>query len=195
MSAGRPREFDYNQALDKAMRVFWQKGYEGTSMPDLTEAMGMNRPSIYAAFGNKEELFTKALDLYTKNSLTALKETLSAPKLKDAIENFLTASATSFTCKERPRGCLSVQGALACSDEAAAAKKQAIARREDVTALLLERFKRGVKDGDLPSKTDTASLARFYTTILQGMSIQSTSGASCKEMQDIATNALKALPI
>ena len=195
MAAGRPREFDYNDALNKAMRVFWQKGYEGTSMPDLTEAMGMNRPSIYAAFGNKEELFTKTLELYMQKSSAALETALSAPKLQDAIANFLNMTANSFSCPESPRGCLAVQGALACSDESENAKQQALTQRETIFTALHKRFKKGLKDGDLPTKTNIEALARFYATVLNGMSIQSASGISRKELQDVAKAALNALPV
>lgn len=194
MTAGRPREFDYDQALTKAMHVFWKKGYEGTSMPDLTEAMGMNRPSIYSAFGNKEELFSKALELYQKNAGENFVKALAAPKLHDAIENFLLVTANAVSCTESPKGCLLVQGALACSDEAEAAKNLALSHRQDMTSMLHDRFKKGLKDGDLPAKTNTEGLARFYATVMHGMSIQSASGASCKELKEIVKNALQALP-
>lgn len=195
MAAGRPREFDYDQALEQAMRVFWSKGYEGTSMPDLTEAMGMNRPSIYASFGNKEELFRKALERYSQNAQAFFREALDKPTIHESVSAFLCGAATSFACPESPRGCMAVQGALACSEEAETVRLEALGRREDVVKVLLERFERGVAEGEIPKDTDINGLARFFTAIIQGMSVQSAGGASCEQLRAIAVNALKALPV
>ncbi|MFN3828303.1 MAG: TetR/AcrR family transcriptional regulator [Micavibrio sp.] len=194
MPAGRPRAFDYDQALEQAINVFWRKGYEGTSMPDLTEAMGMNRPSIYASFGNKEELFRKAIERYSEVAVAFFTEALDRPTVRESVENFLMASAGSYACQEKPRGCLAVQGALACSEEAQAVKEEALRRREMVVDVLDERFKRGVREKELSADTNTRELARFYTTVLQGMSIQSTGDVCCDDLKAIARNALKALP-
>jgi AcrR family transcriptional regulator len=194
MVAGRPREFDYDKALDQAIRVFWQKGYEGTSMPDLTDAMGINRPSLYSAFGNKEELFRKALERYSENAGNRARGLLAAPKIRDALESFLMASADAFVCKENPRGCLSVQGALVGSDDSAAVCSETKTCRQVVMGALAERFDRAIGEGELPDSTDTAELARFYSTIIQGMSVQSVGGAACSELKAIARRALLALP-
>ena len=195
MTAGRPREFDYDKALDQAMHVFWRKGFEGTSLPDLTAAMGINRPSLYAAFGNKEELFRKALDRYAQNAAEHLRELLDVPTVQEAVERFLLGSADSLTCKENPRGCLAVQGALVGSEESKAACNEARAHRNALCKILQERFEQGIKDGDLPKKTDTLELARFYTTVLNGMSVQSVNGLGCAEMKAIAKRAIAALPV
>lgn len=195
MTVGRPRQFDYDEALDHAIRVFWEKGYEGTSLPDLTAAMGMNRPSIYAAFGNKEDLFCKALERYSQSAAERLEALLDAPTLHQSIEQFLLASADGYACKERPRGCMAVQGALVGSDESETARKAALKRREAVVGVLDKRFKRAIADGELAKGSDTMELARFYTTVLQGMSVQSVSGAACSELKAIAQRALKALPV
>ncbi|MDB5491362.1 MAG: transcriptional regulator, TetR family protein [Micavibrio sp.] len=194
MVAGRPREFDYDKALDQAIRVFWQKGYEGASLPDLTDAMGINRPSLYSAFGNKEELFRKALERYSKNSADWARALLAAPKIRDAVENFLMGSAEAFACKENPRGCLSVQGALVGGEDSASVCLEAKNRRQVVMGVLQERFDRAIADGEFPDATDTAELARFYSTIVQGMSVQSIGAASCSELKAIAQRALLALP-
>lgn len=194
MAAGRPREFDYDRALEQAMYVFWKKGYEGTSLPDLTAAMGINRPSLYACFGNKEELYCKALKRYSEKSRAIVEEQLSAPKIHDAIENFLVGAASSLSCPSSPHGCLSVQGALVCGEEAETAKKQSAERREELVKILKERIDRAVAEKDLPVKTDSKDLARFFVTILQGMSVQSAGGTSEKELKAIARRALQALP-
>lgn len=194
MVAGRPREFDYDKALEQAMMVFWSKGYEGTSMPDLTDAMGMNRPSIYAAFGNKEELFMKALDRYHTRSMIFIRERLAVSDVREAISGFFCGIATSFSCGESPRGCFSVMTALVGSDECQSVRAVARERREDILSTLHERLKKAVKDGDLPKGTDTKCLARFFVTVLQGMSVQSASGACDNDMHKIALKALDVLP-
>jgi AcrR family transcriptional regulator len=194
MVAGRPRSFDYDQALDGAMRVFWEKGFEGATMPDLTEAMNMNRPSIYATFGNKEGLFKKALQRYTEDSIKKIEEQLDVPSVRQAIENFLLGSAEAFASTERPRGCMAVQGALVGGSDAKEACEEAHATREAIVDVLAKRLDRGIKDGDLPQGTDTRQLARFYTTVLNGMSVQSVGGACCADLRAIAQTALTALP-
>lgn len=195
MTAGRPRAFDYDTALDQAMRVFWAKGFEGTSMPDLTAAMNMNRPSIYAAFGNKEELFRKALARYAEKTEILIRDLLDAPTLRASLERFLKGSADSFSCKETPRGCFSIQGALVGSADSAKVCDEAKNRREMVTRLLRERLDRARAEGELPDDADCGALARFYTAVLNGMAIQSVNGASCADMKDIARTALDALPV
>lgn len=194
MGAGRPRQFDYDEALDKAMHVFWKKGYEGTSMPDLTDAMGINRPSIYATFGNKEELFRKALTRYSEKAVAYFRECLDAPTVREGLERFFCGSADSFTCAEKPRGCMAVQGALVGSEDAAEVCAESKKQREAIYEVLRERFERGITEGDLPADTNAGHLARFYVTILQGMSVQSASGVSCAELKAIAHQALAALP-
>src|SRR4030081_1680148 len=114
MPAGRPRSFDTEKALDRALQVFWRKGYEGTSLPDLTEAMGINRPSLYAAFGNKEGLFRKALDRYAERSGGLMCEAMKEPSARAAAERLLRATADALTDPRNPRGCLAVQAALSC---------------------------------------------------------------------------------
>src|SRR6187431_311201 len=115
---GRPRAFDRDQALELALDVFWRKGYEGASLSDLTEAMGINRPSLYAAFGNKEELFRKALDRYGEGPASYVAQALAEPTARLVIEKLLTAGASLLGDPKNPRGCLAVQAALCCGDEA-----------------------------------------------------------------------------
>lgn len=194
MAAGRPREFNYDDALEKAMQVFWKKGFEGTSMPDLTEAMGMNRPSIYASFGNKEELFHKAFGRYQENSEAFFRDALNAPTAREAMERFLCGAACAFSSNKNPRGCMAVQGALACSDSAEPIRQAAIAKREDVFNLVHERLKKGVIDGDLQKSADPKALARFFTAVLHGMAVQSAGGLKKDDLNAVATQALSVLP-
>lgn len=193
--AGRPREFDYDTALEQAMHVFWRKGYEGTSMPDLTEAMGLNRPSIYASFGNKEELFRKAIHRYNDNAQKIFREALAAPKIKDAVGAFFCAAISAYSCKENPNGCLSVQGALVGSDDAESLMAETAKLREGIVALLAERLTQAKAEGELRESDDPATLARFFATVLNGMSVQSVGKMCCDtNLKKVAEHALSILP-
>jgi len=193
MTAGRPRAFDYDDALDSAMRVFWSKGFEGTSMPDLTEAMGMNRPSIYAAFGNKEELFCKAMERYAESASTQINALLDAPTIRESIERFLLGSADMFSSRRNPRGCMAVKSAMVNGDEAPLVHKEAQKGREIAMKALRARLDKAAAEGELSADKNTADLARFFTTVLQGMSVQSVGGVSCNDLKSMAQCALKAL--
>jgi AcrR family transcriptional regulator len=191
---GRPREFDINEALDCALKVFWQKGYEGTSLPDLTDAMGINRPSLYAAFGNKEELFRKALDRYMEKSAESLRQMLDAPTARAGVERLLHKIADSSACMETPRGCLLVQGALSCGDAAQPIRQELIARRAGTEGALRRRFERAIAEGELPATVSAADLARYVATVMHGMAVQSAGGASREDLLSVADTALKAFP-
>jgi AcrR family transcriptional regulator len=117
VSLGRPRSFDVDEALDQALNVFWRKGFEGTSLPDLTTAMGINRPSLYAAFGNKESLFRKAVERYEENTARRIHEALDEPDVRVAVETMLRRNIEAITDSRNPPGCFMVQGALVCGDE------------------------------------------------------------------------------
>src|SRR5213592_2067234 len=117
-TVGRPRAFHVDEALDQALEVFWRKGFEGTSLPDLTKAMGINRPSLYAAFGNKEALFRRALDRYAEGPAAYVREALNGLTARAVAERLLHGSIDLLTDPRHPRGCLMVQGALACGEAA-----------------------------------------------------------------------------
>jgi AcrR family transcriptional regulator len=192
---GRPREFDTETALDKALHVFWQRGYEGTSLADLTEAMGINRPSLYAAFGNKEELFRRALDRYARKGPGAIHcEALAEPTARKVVEHLLRSVARSLTDPSNPAGCLAVQGALTCSQAADSIKQELCKRRAEGEQNLRERFERAKSEGDLASTCDAAALARYVITVTQGMSVQATGGASRADLLAVADMALNAWP-
>ena len=192
--AGRPREFDVDQALESALTVFRQKGFEGTSLPDLTEAMGINRPSLYAAFGNKEELFRKALDRYTEKALAGMQEALAAPTARAAVEKLLCAVASGAACPKSPKGCLHVQGALSGSDDSRAIRDELAARRSHAEFLMRQRFERAIAEGDLSPTVSAADLAAYVATVMQGMAVQSSSGASSDALRNIAQMALQVFP-
>src|SRR5438105_3265928 len=158
---GRPRGFDADKALDRALKVFWRKGYEGTSLSDLTGAMGINRPSLYAAFGNKESLFQKVLDRYAGGPACFVREALNEPTARAVAERLLRQAAELQTDPRYPRGCLLVHGALACGDEADPVRRELAVRRAAGEATLRRRLERARAEGDLAPGADPGDLARY----------------------------------
>src|SRR5437667_8257693 len=128
-TVGRPRAFDVDEALDQALKVFWRKGYEGTSLSDLTRAMGINRPSLYGAFGNKENLFRKALDRYVGGPAAYVREALKEPTARAVVERLLSEAASLLSDRRHPPGCLIVQAALSCGEEADSVRRELAASR------------------------------------------------------------------
>ena len=194
MPTGRPREFDVEQALDRALNVFWRKGYEGTTLPDLTKAMGINRPSLYAAFGSKEGLFRKALDRYAEGPACYVREALNEPTARAVAERLLSGAIDVVTGRRNPRGCLMVQGALACGEAAESVRRELVSRRLADEAAIRERFERAMSDGDLPVDSHPADLARYVVAVLHGIAVQAASGASRAELRRVAEMALRAWP-
>jgi AcrR family transcriptional regulator len=195
MPVGRPRAFDIDKALDRALQVFWRKGYEGTSLSDLTKAMGINRPSLYAAFGNKEALFRKALDRYAEGPAAYTRKAVDEPTARAVVERLLRGVVDLLTDPCTPQGCLAVQGALACGDAADAIRQELISRRVAGEAALRQRLERAIADGDLPADANPADLARYVTTVSQGMAVQAAGGASREELQRVVEMALRAWPV
>jgi AcrR family transcriptional regulator len=195
MALGRPREFDVDKALDCALKVFWRKGYEGTTLPDLTEAMGINRPSLYAAFGNKEELFRKALDRYAEGPAAFRRAALAGPTAREVAERLLTGAVELLTDPCNPCGCLAVQAALACGEAAESVRLELIARRAAGEAEIRERLERAKSTGDLPADSDPADLARYITVVLEGMAVHAAGGATRDDLQRLVQVALRAWPV
>lgn len=194
MPRGRPRQFDVDRALDRALRVFWRRGYEGATLPDLTAAMGINRPSLYAAFGSKEELFRRALDRYAEGPAGYVREALNEPTARAVVERLLRGSVELLTDRRNPRGCLMVHGALACGAAAESVRRELAARRLANEAVVRERLERAIEDGDLPADADAEDLARYISTVLQGLAVQAAGGASREELRRVAELALRAWP-
>jgi len=191
---GRPRAFDPDAALERAMHVFWSKGYEGASLSDLTQAMRINRPSLYAAFGNKEQLFRKVLDRYVDGPLAYFAKALAAPKAREVVEQIFFGAAKMAGDPRIPAGCLMVQGALAVGDAARSVRREAAARRIASEVALRCRFQRAKREGDLPPNTDPADLSRYVMTVLQGMAVQGANGAGRDQLGRVAKMALCAWP-
>jgi AcrR family transcriptional regulator len=194
MAMGRPREFDVDKALDLALQVFWRKGYEGASMADLTETMGITKPSLYSAFGNKEELFRKALDRYVDGPGGYFQVALAKPTARAVVEHLLYESAAAVTDPNHPPGCLAVQGALSCGDAAESIKQELMSRRAKGEQDLRQRFERAIAEGDLPQDSDAADLAAYVSAILQGMAVQAAGGTTREQLRKIAEMALRTWP-
>ena len=195
MAMGRPRSFDKDKALDQAMEVFWRKGYEGASLADLTKAMGINPPSLYAAFGNKEGLLKAALDRYAEQRKGFLGTAFDEPTARKVAECLLRGVADFHTNPDNPPGCLFTQGGLACGDGAEMIPRELASRRAQMEAAVRERFERAKQEGDLPRDADPAALARYLSTVMQGMGVQAAAGATREQLQQTVDFALAAFPL
>jgi AcrR family transcriptional regulator len=191
---GRPRGFDADEALERAMVVFWEQGYEGASLTDLTSAMGITKTSMYAAFGNKEELFRKALERYTEGPAAYAAQALEEPTAREVATAFLAGSVGASTRPDRPAGCLGVQASLTAGDAGRTARDTLIAWRDEGRSRLRDRFQRAVDEGDLPPDADPGLLARYIMTVANGIAVQAASGAGRDELQQVADVALRNWP-
>jgi AcrR family transcriptional regulator len=192
MTMGRPRGFDTEQALEEAMEVFWRRGYEGATVAELTSAMGINPPSLYAAFGSKEGLLKAALDRYTQRQAEFLSEALAASTAREAVERMLLRIADLQTDPNNPRGCLLVAGGLACGAGSENVPFELAARRAQKEQQLRERFIRAREEGDLATDDDPTALAKFVSAVIAGMGVFATSGADREELRRVAMVAVRA---
>jgi AcrR family transcriptional regulator len=192
---GRPREFDEAAALDAAMRVFWEKGYEGASLDDLTAAMGINRSSLYSTFGDKEALFQKAIAHYAEGPVAYVHEALQESTARRVIEKLFRESAKSLADATHPRGCLLLQGGLACGTGAERAQRSMTDLRRQAQQELEKRMQRARAEGDLPKDVNPKDLARYVSIVLNGLSIQAVNGATSAELKGAAELALRSLPL
>lgn len=191
---GRPREFDPEIALGAALRVFWKRGYENASLSELTEAMGISKPSLYACYGNKEALFRKALDLYERDKLSYVSTALQAPTARGVAENLLRGALTLHCGDGNPQACLGVISVVACGVEAESIRGDVIARRASSEAALVCRLRQAREAGDLPAGVDPRGLASYLTTVLQGLSVKASSGAPRETLEAIVETTLAMWP-
>jgi AcrR family transcriptional regulator len=185
MSAmARPRSFDRDAALEKAVEAFWANGYERTSIADLTKAMGIAAPSLYAAFGDKEQLFDEAVRRYQSSPAGSVIGALDTPgaTAREAVAAMLAAAATDYTRPDTPHGCF-----VLSEPRLTEARRHSLAR-------LRARIARGVRDGDVPAGTDAAELAAFYSAVMNGMSARARDGATARQLRGVADTAMRAWP-
>jgi AcrR family transcriptional regulator len=187
---GRPRSFNADAALEKALDVFWEHGYEGASLAMLTEAMGISRKSMYAAFGNKEELFLKVLERYEQGPGAYVRESVLAPTAREVARSYLEGAVHAGTQPGRPAGCLGVRAALAVGVTGQNVQEILTSWRAKSQADLRERFQQAAEEGDLPADVDVDMVARYLTTIADGVAVQATGGASPSDLRRVVDAAL-----
>ena len=193
---GRPREFDIEKALDKAGELFWRKGYDGTSLSDLTRAIGITPPSFYVAFKSKEALFKQVVDRYqSRQQLGIFAEALNQATPLAVAERVLYGLADSYTSKLNPRGCLVINSSLPCSDETEDSVRHELAELRTASRIeLRKRFKHFQSNGALPADADPDALARYIVTIAWGMAVEAQSGASRSDLHRTVKQALTSWP-
>jgi len=191
---GRPREFCVDHALTQALGVFWSKGYEGASLTDLTEAMGITRPSLYAAFGNKESLFRKALDLYEREKMAYVGKAMAQPTARKVAETMLRGAVDTASGAGEPHGCLRVISSVACGPAAQSIHDEVVERSNKGKQALIERFEQAKAEGDLPPQINAEGLTRTLIAFLQGISIQANQGATRDELDQLVETALTLWP-
>jgi AcrR family transcriptional regulator len=186
--------FDREQALERAMLLFWRHGYEATSLSDLTAAMGVTSPSIYAAFGDKKHLFLEAVRRYLSGQITSETIIAEANSAREAAANLLRSSAIGFTGADTPPGCLLASSAISCSIAAMDVQRELAAIRLSIEARLRDRIVTGVEAGELPPAADADVLSAHVMAVIQGMSTLARDGASREKLLRIADAAMAAWP-
>ncbi len=189
---GRPLSFDRGVALERAMHAFWRHGYETTSVAELTAAMGVTAPSLYAAFGDKKSLFLEALRLYAGDSAAIGAALDAAPSARAAVLAMLEGAAAGFTGESTPPGCL--LASATASGSAASAEVQAVVAgvRRDIAALVRRRIERDVALGLLAADTDAPALAQLAIGVIQGMSVLARDGIGRAGLLGVAAQAVHA---
>ena len=193
-AVGRPRGFDVDQALDRALLIFWRKGFVATSISDLTEAMGINRPSLYATFGNKESLLRRALERYFKGPSSYLQEALRQTTSFEVARHILLGIIDLISASSTPPTCLWVHSAMSCGDLSDPLAQEFAHQRRVGLAALRDRFQRGILEGELPACTDAAALAQFLQTVNVGLSVQGATGATQQELMAVVSHTLSTWP-
>ncbi|MET9879430.1 TetR/AcrR family transcriptional regulator [Actinacidiphila glaucinigra] len=194
MVRGRPRQFEVDEVLQSALNVFWAKGYEGTTMADLTETTGLKPGSIYAAFGSKAGLFKQVVDRYVATVFSYGPNGLEADSVREVIRRWLAGAAESTTGEATPAGCLLVQGALATGDESREIAEDLCARRKAAQVMLAERLAAAQASGELPADVDARGAARYVVALAEGIAVEARSGADRETLLGLVDLAMRRLP-
>ncbi len=184
-SPGRPREFDRETVLRAAMLVFWRQGYEGASLADLTEAMEISKPTLYAAFGDKEGLLREALRMYLRLRTKDYSAALNRPTVKEVAEAWLRLTGGVRDEADAPPGCLLVQGALVGSVTSRTIQDELASIRNEGTRQLQQRFRRAKREGNLPGTWQPGPLAQYVSALASGLAVQSSSGVSSEVLNKV----------
>jgi AcrR family transcriptional regulator len=192
---GRPREFDRDEALERAMQLFWALGYEATSMADLRAALGITQASLYAAFGSKEQLFREAVDLYRRTANSSTVQALATGRTaREAVQTMLQAAVDALTAPGTPGGCLIVLGATNCALENRSVQEYLLSVRRQISEAILGRLRKGQRDGDLQKAAPISALASYYATVLHGLALQSRDRVSRKVLTHVVKIAMASWP-
>jgi AcrR family transcriptional regulator len=194
MPRGRTRTFDADAALDRAVDLFARQGYDATSIAELTAIMGISPPSLYAAYGNKRQLFDLVVARYAEHRRAYLEDVMGQPTARLAAQRFLEGAVEHDTEPGEPRGCLTVQGCLATGEEDQDIAALLAQRRAANQEALRRRLEQGVADRDLPVETNCAALARYLCTVSQGISVQASGGVAREQLLEVTALALTAVP-
>ncbi len=192
IARGRPREFDVDAALSRAMQVFWSKSYAGASLSDLTTAMGISRPSLYAAFGNKDALFKRAFGLYATDRLSYVQRALEAPTARGVAEQLLEGTIENVT--DECRGCLGVIVLVDCDDVDPLVRDEIQNRIQLLISSIVERFQCAIDDGDFTQPATAESIAQYLIAVLQGISVQARTGVGREELQKVSDMMMATWP-
>lgn len=189
---GRPRSFDRDRVLDAAMHVFWAKGFAGASMTDLTSAMGIASPSLYAAFGSKEGLYREAIDHYVSTNVGSFWGVMDLPTARESVEGLLRNAARAFSAPGVPPGCMVMQTATEAGDLSVELANSLCEMRGSNAETLARRLQRGIEEGDVAAGTDVRAVADFYATVHKGLSLSAKGGAEADELHSVVTSAMAA---
>lgn len=189
---GRPRSFDREQALDAAMRVFWAKGYATASISDLTAAMGIASPSLYAAYGSKEGLFREAIDRYVAVNSPSFWGVMEARTARESVEGLLRNAVDAFCNATSPAGCMVLQTAAETGELSPELRQDLCDLRASNSETLARRLRRGIEEGDVAAGTDVRAVADFYATVHKGLSLSAKGGASREELESVVASAMVA---
>lgn len=189
---GRPKCFDEQEALQKAMLLFWKYGYEATSMSDLTKALNLTAPSIYSAFGDKSQLFHACLDYYLKHEACSLDLIFQqAETAKVAIELYLYENLKKLLQQNKPSGCMLVTATMNCSQEHQPLQHDLLLKRQQVKDKIYQRLQQGIRDQDLSSNANIQAMTDYYATVIQGLTMQARDGVPIEQLEEVVTLALK----
>lgn len=191
---GRHREFDADEVLDAAINVFWTRGYEGASISEITAATGVAAPGLYATFGNKQELFMRAMERYETRYLAFMRDALQEPTARAVAKYLLYNNVRVLTMDSERAGCLGLNGALAVAPASEPVREELVRRRRANETALCRRFERARDEGDLPVTLDPEDLARYLMTVSQGMAVQAKAGTDSAQLERLAELAMSVWP-
>lgn len=189
---GRPKCFDEQRALEQAMLLFWQYGYEATSISDLTQVLGITAPSLYCCFGDKAQLFDKSIHYYLEHEACPLPRIFdNATTAKSAVESLLLDHLNRFTRTDKPAGCMLITSIINCTQQSMPLQQKLLQLKHDRHSQLLARLQRGIDEEDLPEDAPIQQMLDFYSTVLQGLTLQARDGMNASQLQSVVHQALQ----